>query len=519
MTLAVNITGLASNDPVPGRYVQINFGVGPAGGSSEARSAILIGNKTSAGDATADTVVYGPASTLPLNTEQDAISRFGTGSELHRMYRRFRAVNRSTPLYAIAVAEAGGNTAATGTITFATASTGTATFEVWVEDEFVEVSTISGDSVATIAAAAVAQINSKSYWPVTATNVNGVITLLGRNGGVRGNYVRYYAVKVAGSTATTVTPGTSTACTGGATDDSYTTALSTISSSRYYYQVSASTFSDSSQGAGSTNFTALVAQVTAMALPTVGMRQRAFGAHVGSVANMATMAATSSINNERVEVVGLPTSDWPPCDLAAQWAGATALVELNDKGFNADDFGTTQATAAFWQVPAPVTQSAWLTRANLVTLLSSGITPIQGLQGGGSKVVSAITTKCLTSSVLDFRVRDRSIVSVEDAYADDVVAKWTLQFANKKIGDDPVPGASLPESSIVTPRVVKACIDQLSRDYGDAGQLTRVATTIADTQVGRDPGNTTRMNARIPLYVALPLHQMAAAIDDLSSAS
>ncbi len=54
---SINLTGLAANDPVPGFYQEILFGVGPVGGFSGSYSILLIGNRTSAGTATLDTVV------------------------------------------------------------------------------------------------------------------------------------------------------------------------------------------------------------------------------------------------------------------------------------------------------------------------------------------------------------------------------------------------------------------------------------------------------------------------------
>ena len=521
MTLAVNLTGLPSSDPVPGNYVEINWGVGPAAIGSNQREALLIGNKTSSGDATADTVIYGPASGLPLTSESDCIARFGRGSELHRMYRRFRAVNTSTPLYAIAVSEGSTPTAASQTITFATTATGTGTFRIWCGDDFCEVVCASGDTVTTIATAAAAAINAKLDWPITASSSVGVVTVTAKQGGVRGNLIRIRAQLVSGTPSTTVTRGTATALTSGAVADDYTTALATIAASRFYYIVSADCADASDASASAANFSALVSQVTSQALPVTGIRQSVWGGHVGTVTNATTLAALAAVNNVRVQVALMPTADVTPAEIAAHLAGAVAVLEDGDPNYNHAGLGRTNATAALWKLGAQSTQSAWLTRTQIKTCLNAGVTPIAcDSRTQGSYVVKVITTKCLTSSVADYRVRNRQIVSTEDAYADDLVTKLALQFANKKLGDDPAPGQSSLDANTTSPRAIKACVDQLTRDYGDLGRLRKVESdTIPNTNVGRDGSNTGRCNIRVPLYVVPPLDQTATAIDDVSSAA
>src|SRR3990172_2442218 len=105
---AISIPGLSSDDPVPGNYLSIDFAQGEAAGSGSPIEVLLMGNKLSTGTATDDTIVYGPYTIIQLQTEQDAIDLFGTGSELHRMFRRFVKVNHDTTLRAIAVTESAG---------------------------------------------------------------------------------------------------------------------------------------------------------------------------------------------------------------------------------------------------------------------------------------------------------------------------------------------------------------------------------------------------------------------------
>jgi phage tail sheath gpL-like len=119
MSASIVLAGLGANYLTPGNYLELLFAQGQAGGATSARDILLIGNKTTAGSAVADTVIYGPDTPVPLQTESDAIALFGAGSELHRGWRAVTAVNTVTTIRAIVVTESAG-AAATATITFAT---------------------------------------------------------------------------------------------------------------------------------------------------------------------------------------------------------------------------------------------------------------------------------------------------------------------------------------------------------------------------------------------------------------
>ena len=74
MAASIVLTGLGSDYPIPGTYVEINFAQGPAAGSGGPYTALIIANKLSTGSATADTVVYGPDTAIPCQRESDIIA-------------------------------------------------------------------------------------------------------------------------------------------------------------------------------------------------------------------------------------------------------------------------------------------------------------------------------------------------------------------------------------------------------------------------------------------------------------
>ncbi len=264
MTASISLVGLAANDPVPGNYAEINFAQGPASAGTATYAILLIGGKLSTGSATAGTVIYGPDTPITLSSEADYIALFGAGSELHRMGRRVLAVNVSVPIYAIVVAEGTTPTAATGAITFSATATGAGSVRIWVGDEFCDAGFASGDNVTTIATAAKAAVNAKTWWPVTADNSAGVLTLTAKQGGLRGNFIRFFAQIKPSTSGTTVTPVASTLATGGLVTDSSTTALATILAKRFYYIASAAE--------DATQLGALLSQVNTQSLAVTGIR-------------------------------------------------------------------------------------------------------------------------------------------------------------------------------------------------------------------------------------------------------
>lgn len=515
---SIALTGLAANDAVPGSYIEVSFAQGAASLGTATYGALIIANKTSSGSATTGTVIYNATSTPPLATDADAVALFGAGSAAHRMWRRFVKKNKVTPVSVICPADAAG-TAATGVITYATNASAAGVTRVYVGEEFIERSITSGDTPTTTAAAVKALVNAQTHWPCTADNSAGVLTLTAKNTGPRGNYLRFSAT-ITGGIGTTVSPSAVSNFSGGATADSYTSVLSTILPYRFYYIISESayegtraTVSDPVASQASTQFTALMTQINTQSQPITGIRQRAFCGFVDTLAFATTFA--TSINNTRAEIAWCQGSDRPPEEMAADLAAIYALEEVptsfrcNFSGYPFDD-----KTSLHWDMPAPRDGTS-PTRANILSALNNGITPIGVNANRSTYLVKRITSKSLTSSVADYRIRDAHKVTVMDRFADDLNAKITLQYSGKKIGDDPVQGERTPGADVVTPRVFKAGIIKLLRDYESIDLVEHVNTTIDNMVVQRETSPTTRLSARVPVDVIDICDQWASALDQV----
>jgi phage tail sheath gpL-like len=485
------LAGLAANDPVPNpAYVELNFAQGVSSGDASAYEVLLLGNKTTAGSAIVDTEVYGPDSLIPMQTEADVITLFGSGSEVHRMWRRFTKINKDTTLRAIAVTESAG-TAASATCVLTTTATANGSVRIWVGDEFVDASVTSGDVIATVGAAMAAAINSMTAWAVTAAFVTATLTITAKQKGLRGNDIRYQIAGTPGIGTTFSTGATDTALAGGATADSNAAALTAILPDRYYYIVSAA--SDATQVG------ALLTQVNSQALATTGIRQRVFTASTDTLANAITFA--TGLNGARAECVWHKSADWTPAELAANHAAIMSALEVKpNPRTNYCNFGQRSADQTFWVVPPQRLTSARPTRSDIKSALNNGLSPIGVIKKTASTYLSnRITTRSLNGSQPDYRIRPAHKVTICDFFCDDLVAVLTTRFGSKKMGDDVPQGTPPLSSDFVTPDRMRGAINGVIGQYDSNGlwQPGGAARMKLTMDVRRGIAPTTRMGIRI----------------------
>ena len=503
-TLPLSLTGVAANWSVPQTLIETSFAQGVLLGNPNTPKVLLMGPKTSSGSATADSQVYGP-----LTAERDVITYFGTGSSIHRQWKAFTMVCPTAPIYGLAVTESGG-TQASATITFASAATAAGKVSLYLAGKYIEVAFASGDAYDTgIAEAVKNAINADTTLAVTASRLNGVVTVQYRIKGTNGNWFR-----IRGS----ITSGCTTTCTvsaavlgSGATDESYTTALATILASEYKYIIPAINPTTTSDA----RFAALSAQLVTQALPTTGIRQQCIVCTAETIGNATTFV--TAYNKPRNSVLWQKNSEWEPMEVAAHMAGVRYNLETGaDPGVNYDGYGN--GVNDIWFVPCQYSQADQPTRVEQNTAISVGLTPIAASTAGKSYVVMSCT-----AAGADPRIRDTAKVTVVDRFADDLAVRYSSQWQRAKLADDPTNDGAKPLlANICTPQRLKAnTIVPLLLSYRDAGLLNNVDTattgTIAKTATGIDPTVTTRINARIPLEVTPLCHQFAALVSEVSS--
>lgn len=517
----VVLQGVPSYAP-PGVYVQLDFAQGQAGAPSQVYSAIILANCTSQGSQASCTpgTTFGPNTLVSCQTVTDAVNLFGAGSPAALMFAAFKAKNTTTPLFVAPVAAATG-TAATQTVTITANGTGgspaqtTGVIQYRVDGKPPAQAVFAATDVAsTIATNLAAAINANVNLPVTATAGGATVTVTAKVVGARGNDLRGFAQVVSGSGVTT-TNGSPANFTSGAGSDltgyNNTLAALAVNGQRYYYYICEAGF-DNTDGYINTIPQAVQSTIDALALPAVGLRQRAIFGSNDTLAH--TTAVATLINDPRLEAVWCKNLDLTPGELAAAWASAIMIEEtvpLDAGGVNFDGFGGDPGSQPLWNVPAPLSGDA-PSATDIQTAIISGITPLRVVAGGGTVVVKRVTTRYFTlggpgnsQQVLDLRITDSGKVTICDRFFDDLSALISLRYPRMLIGNDPASGSPPPGPGVVTPSKVKNTCLEVIQTYASAG-LVNGQATLAGLVVQRNVNPSSSIGIVVPLFVADPLH-------------
>lgn len=453
------LTGVDPSDPIPGIVREIRFQQGTAAGANNARPVVLLGNKVAAGSEPDDTLGD------PIADQQDMIDRAGYRSELLLMYRAAVAVDPEATYYLIAVPEGVGATAASCTLTVASAP-GAAALAVTVAQvsllgEMIEVTVQSGDTPAMIAANLAAAITNQIFWPVTASVGTGaaanVITVLCANKGPRGGYVlRTLRAKLARSVGVSITKS---AVSAGTVDDDHTNALAQLDSAEIYYQISAkTTLGDGSAGNPAISPTDSgigehAEFIKAQSLPNVGKAGVAIFGLCGTSAQAATVGL--ALNNVRVVLFHAKNPEWTPAMIAAHYGAAKRAKEIAHPGANLRWYGLKGTDVS--RLPDPYLKADRLSRTEQRLDLNNGVTPIAHTSVGRAHIVRQITAACQTNGNYDYRARSGHIPSCTDYFWDAVKASYAAQMQDF-VAPDP-PKGQKPLANVQYPSALKAIVN------------------------------------------------------------
>jgi len=496
------LTGLSDTNKIPNlALVEVKLGQGQAAGNSQAKPAVLVGNKLASGSAVAGTL-YGPDTAVPVSSEEDVIALFGVGSDLHQMFRQFTSVNKVTALYFCPVAEGGSAAAATGTLTATGTATANGTLKVFVGSQEVQVSIVTGDTPTVVAASIAAAVNGRARAAAGATSSAGVATLTAKTKGTKGNSLKLGTAMV-GATGVSVA-ASGAVLSGGTVDDNISDALTRLSGEYFPYVVSSS--DDAANALLLKNF------ILSEALPMSGNRMSAYIGHIGSLATGITKS--TSANYFRLELPMQLDSDFSSGEVAAYAAGFYALKEANFSVESLNVSRNGERGGDEWQLPAPRSQ-AKLTPIQLDSALNSGLSVIHPIKGGSSMIVRRITSQYLNGAIKDFRAMDAAKRLVSDEFAARIVQSFVADFSGKMVADDPVDQEDLVVGQ-VSPRLVKSSLFSLIDEFASKGFLQNVEAIKAGSSVVRDISVPTRFNVVCPLQVADILAQMATEVRESS---
>jgi phage tail sheath gpL-like len=573
---AIILVGIGAQFPNPGVFTQVNFAAGPTSGAPAGQKVLIIGNKTTAGTAAVESTVYGPdVGAVTMQTEADVITLFGAGSQVHRAWKRFNKVNKTTPVYAIAVAESAG-AQATGVAYITGTATSSGNIRVWYGDEFVDTAVNVGDTATVIGGNVATSINSNVNWAITAVNSSGQVNVTAKNHGPESNWIKlqvvngpgaaaagitatdfgltwsanivtttgqfiapatangfYYKVTTGGTggasppafpttIGTTVSDGSAVYTNwgtlsgagiaqlgGGATADNVTNALATINQVGYYNLIVCD--------ADATNLGRVLTQVNSQANPLTGIRQRMFAGSVDTLANATTVA--TGLNGARAELIWGSSTDITPLELAANNSALYSLMEQSgNTGYryvgrlNFSQYPTANpqfgGDSNFWFLQATRNGPAsGPSTTQITSALNNGLTPISILSDGTAQLVKRITTRSLSGSTADYRIRDAHKVSIMDAWASAATLITQQQFGGKDLLDPPPAGTNPqagqpPNVFATTVNLWGQALKDLTEKMGIAGLLQNTDVTNKAAIVQREVNPRTRASASFDLVTA-----------------
>ncbi len=513
-TLSLDLTGFDASNPIPGIYAEARYAQGESGGDIGPKKVLIIGGKVSAGTITAGTQIVGP-----LSDEAEFETYAGAGSAGHRMGKRFLKLYKGAALYYVAYTTPAGSAAVDKLIITVGTITGGGVVEIVIAGETCSCSFSTSSTATTIGDAIAADINSRTWLPVTASNVTGTVTITAKAEGVLYNSIRMRAkctankgVSVNSSMTSDIAIGTSgeTGAAIGVGTADYTTVCSTILGTKFHRIIV------DSQVLGTMDN--VVTQINLQAEPTTGYRQQMIAGLALTPSAAATLASNSAINAARARVINQEESPEEHYLTAATCGAVFCKHEFSDRSFNFDGYG--QKEGQVFPLQRPYNDTAKPTSTELAAMLNSGVIPVGVNDGDGCYIVRNITTRCKNGSNNDYRVRDANIVTTGDAYTDDLVSKlaakpWTHVTA------DPADGGDEPLPKFATPRRVKAAVEQHVSDQVDAGYLDPALEDVMldAIQTGIHAQVKTRIDISNTIYAAKSLHQMGLLVKEASPAA
>ncbi len=472
--MTISFSGIPSNLRVPAVFAEFNNTRAAGGSALMPYRALIIGQKTSAGTATANTIVR-------CTSVAEAITLGGRGSMLHRQAKAWFANNQFTELYLGVLDDNGAGVLATKTLTFSGTATAAGTVSLYVGVDLVQVPVASGAADTVVAAAVEAALDLLLDLPVIASVAAGVVTLTARNKGVEGQNlpvrVNYqYGEATPAGISLTIANAVS-----GATNPVLTTLIAAMGDT--WFHVITHPYTDA------TSLTAIEAELTSRFGPTRMVDGVAITSAPGSNSVLGTLGDTR--NNPHSVIVAQPgaTPITPPSEFAAEVAGLVALHS------NADPARPLQ-TIPLTYSKAPATADLF-TQAQRNLLLYDGVATTKATPTGQVQLERLVTTyQTNAAAAADTSYLDVTTMLTLMYLRYSFRTRIQLAFPRHKLANDGTRfGAG---QAVVTPLVAKGEALAWFRQMEELGLVENFDQFKADLVVERNVSDVNRLDFILP---------------------
>lgn len=483
--MAIPIPDVSTNQLVGLALVQLDR-QGTAPSATPWKTAI-IGQKTSAGSATANTLVQ-------VTSAERATALFGVGSQLAIMCHAYLKNDPTGNLWAGVLAD-NGTTKATGTIQVTAAATGDGTIKLRVFGKRIAVGVSAGDSANTIAAAIEAELDLHTYLPTVASVSTDTVTLTAKNAGVAGNTGRIEVNPDPGDVLPAGVALTLTQVSGGSTDPAVTTLVTAMAAADIRNIIVHRT--------DDTIMDAIDAEMVSRWDATRAKRSHAFSCLVDSVSDLTTWSG--SRNSPHQTTFGL---DFPPCpewEIAAAVGGAIVRSLRSHVAVPLADLALLDSRGE--AMPGPALSSRFSSTENN-TLGIAGVASLYTDQYGQLRTQACVTHyKTDGSGVADTTLRWTNTLYQVMYLIDDLETATRQYCAGKILMDD----ASVVEvgTPAVDPRLIKSHLVGRYRAHERAGIVEDTAGFAAAVVVERNATDANRVDILYPPDLANQLNVLA----------
>ena len=491
------ILGYPSSYRAPFTAVQIDFAQGPSTSNGAGRTVIYIAPKTSAGTWTSGTV-------YKVGREKDVEDGAGSGSFLHRLLRMHLLIDKGATLYAMPYTASSGSGIATATstitITMSSGSNPTSSGSLFTTicGEDITTSFRTTSTVGSIGDDLAAQINAKTWLPLTAANVGGVVTLTAKTPGASSGdgttgVLRFRSSVDPGKNVVVATSGAAlglgsgTPGADGATTETanLTSALAGITASRFYYMG----FSVWTSAA----IAPIKTHVANKSDPNPGLLCRAWTGYTGAQSSLTTIA--NACNYERRHFAFQENSEHDPSELVAQLVALHRKYESIRGGFVRSLY-----RGADWLLKPVYADSDVPTQDEVNDAVTDGISIISS-DPTGSFLVKSVNSrsKNAAGTLDDFRATETHRVSFMDDLADTWLARHQNTYAGFKLKADKLKSdgtvdvnQNVPPKTVTPSRYVPF-LAKILEEFDTDGVIQDVDAWLASLRVNVDPLNPGRL--------------------------
>ncbi|WP_067734493.1 phage tail sheath C-terminal domain-containing protein [Novosphingobium naphthalenivorans] len=474
----------------PGQHIEFDSSRAVSGLPPIENRVLLIGQMLATGSADALTL-------QPVVEPNQAVGLFGRGSMLARMAAAYKNVDRYSEVVAIGLDDAEGATAATSTLTVTGPATAAGDIALMIAGVRIPVTVANAAAAVTIAAAIAAAVTAAADLPVTAAVGDApndhVVTLTARNKGAAGNEIDVRHSHYAGEALPAGVGLAIVGMAGGAGDPDVDDVWAVIGDQPFRTMVFG--LIDAATAAK------IKAELDDRWGEARMLESVAYCAKPGTQGTLAAFGA--ALNSELLTILGTGLSPSWPAEAAAIYGAVCGY-------YTAIDPARPTQTLQLTGLVAPRVEDQF-TGAQREALLHDGIATFAPDTSGTCRIERSITTYQTDAFGLeDVAWLDLETVTTLGYLRASLRTRIAQKFPRMKLADDGTRfGAG---QAIVTPKIIRAEIIALFREWEDAGLVENLDQFITDLIVERSTTDVNRVNALVPPDIVNQFRSFAAAI-------